>query len=276
MRPAPSASRVEPSPDSPSPTLLVVCAHGTADPRGRAAVGGLVAAVRRLTAHAARAGPWGTSAEVSVRAAYVDVQPPTPDRVLAVIADGIVLHPVVPPPVVLVPLLLVRGYHTRVDLGGVAASRPGVLVASPLGAGAEVVEVLAARCRAAAGAPRPGDQVILAAAGSSDPRVPAEIDRVAEAFSRRTGWPTRPAYLRAAEPLLPDAVAAARAHAGVGRVIVATHLLAPGVLADKVAACGADVVTAPLLASRPDGATRLLAAAVLARCRAVQVNNGVR
>jgi sirohydrochlorin ferrochelatase len=45
---------------------------------------------------------------------------------------------------------------------------------------------------------------------------------------------------------VPDAVAAARA-AGAARVVVAAYLLAPGHFADRLAAAGADAVTAPLL-----------------------------
>jgi sirohydrochlorin ferrochelatase len=45
---------------------------------------------------------------------------------------------------------------------------------------------------------------------------------------------------------VPDAVAAARA-AGAERVVVAAYLLAPGHFADRLAAAGADAVTAPLL-----------------------------
>lgn len=238
--------------DVPEPTCpptgvdILACAHGTIDLRGRAAVGALVAEARRLGG--------GTR----VRAAYVDVQPPTPVRALERY----------PGPVVLVPLLLSRGYHVRVDVTGAARERPGAGVAPPLGAGDEVVQVLALRLTEAAGAPRAGDRVVLAAVGSSDPRVCAEIEGVAEALSERTGWDVAPAYLRVATPRLGETIAAARRDPGTRRVVVATYLLAPGVLADKVASCGADVVGAPLLASRPDEATRILAAAVLARAAA--------
>jgi sirohydrochlorin ferrochelatase len=44
---------------------------------------------------------------------------------------------------------------------------------------------------------------------------------------------------------VPDAVAALRA-AGAGRVAVASWLLAPGLFQRRLAACGADVVAAPL------------------------------
>lgn len=229
------------------PTSILACAHGTADRRGRAAVGGLVAEVRRLAGGA------------TVRAAYLDVHPPTPDRILELLPAG---------PVVLVPLLLSRGYHARVDVAGAARRRPAARVAPPLGAGDEVVEALARRIAEAAGPPQPGDRLILAAAGSSDPRVTAEVDGVAAALAERTGWRAAPAYLRGAQPRLGEAVSSARQEPGARRVVVATYLLAPGVLADKVAACGADVVAAPLLAARPDEVTHILAATVLARVAA--------
>ena len=53
-------------------------------------------------------------------------------------------------------------------------------------------------------------------------------------------------YGSAARPPVADAVADAR-RAGAARVVVAAYLLAPGHFADKLAAAGADAVTAPLL-----------------------------
>jgi sirohydrochlorin ferrochelatase len=53
-------------------------------------------------------------------------------------------------------------------------------------------------------------------------------------------------YGSAAQPPVPDAVAAAR-RGGAERVVVASYLLAPGHFHDKLAGAGADLVTAPLL-----------------------------
>ena len=60
---------------SQAPVLIAV-AHGTSSPAGRAAIGGLVAAV---AAH---------RPDLTVRAAYVDVQPPEPGTVLVIRYEG--------------------------------------------------------------------------------------------------------------------------------------------------------------------------------------------
>ena len=55
-------------------------------------------------------------------------------------------------------------------------------------------------------------------------------------------------FLSAAEPALPDAVAAARRSAGGGaRVMLADFLLAPGYFDDLARRAGADVTARPLL-----------------------------
>ena len=54
--------------------VLVACSHGTGSPAGRGAVGSLVAAVGRRRP------------DLEVRAAFVDVQPPSPARVMAGVA----------------------------------------------------------------------------------------------------------------------------------------------------------------------------------------------
>jgi sirohydrochlorin ferrochelatase len=65
-----------------------------------------------------------------------------------------------------------------------------------------------------------------------------------------------PAYLTAAEPGVPEAVAALR-EAGHRRVSIAAYLLAPGVFADRLRSAGADVVAAPI------GVHRLVVEAVV-------------
>jgi sirohydrochlorin ferrochelatase len=88
--------------------------------------------------------------------------------------------------------------------------------------------------------------VVLAAAGSSDPRSVRDVEDTAALLQRDWGGPVTTGYGSAAKPPVPDAVAAARA-AGAARVVVASYLLAPGHFHDKLAGAGADVVTAPLL-----------------------------
>ena len=79
-------------------------------------------------------------------------------------------------------------------------------------------------------------------------------------------WAVEPAFASAAEPTVESAVATLRGR-GAPRVAVATYLLFPGLFADKLAAAGADVVSAPL-ADAPEVVELVLArydAAVTAR-----------
>lgn len=206
----------------PAP-VLVATAHGTSSPAGRSAIGGLVAAV------AAR------RPDLSVRAAFVDVQPPDPTAVLASLSG--------PAPARLVPLLLSAGYHVFVDLTRAAGSVPGTTVAPALGPDDRLAELL--RRRLLASGLCDDDVVVLAAAGSSQSSAVDDCRTVAAALSLALGRPVTPGFLSAAEPKLADVVAAQRIPGR--RVVVATYLLAPGFFADLAARSGADVVTPPLL-----------------------------
>ena len=111
----------------------------------------------------------------------------------------------------------------------------------------QVVAVLNDRLLAAGGDPAdPTTAVVLAAAGSSDPRSVADVDATAAALEERWTGPVTTGYGSAAQPPVPDAVTAARA-AGARRVVLAAYLLAPGHFHDKLSTAGADTVTAPLL-----------------------------
>ena len=205
--------------------VLVACAHGTRNPTGRRLIAELALAARRL-----RPG-------LVTTAAFVDVQPPTVvDVVASLAAEGRAA--------VVVPLLLSGGYHVHVDIAGAVAAHPPAVAARPLGPDERLVEVLADRLLEAGA--DPGDAVVLAAAGSSDPRAVADVERTAALLQRGRSGPVTCGYGSAATPSVPDAVTAARA-AGASRVVVAAYLLAPGHFADRLAAAGADAVTAPLL-----------------------------
>jgi sirohydrochlorin ferrochelatase len=104
----------------------------------------------------------------------------------------------------------------------------------------------------------PSTAVVLAAAGSSDARSVADVDRTAALLQRSWAGPVTTGYGSAAQPPVSDAVSAARER-GARWVVVAAYLLAPGHFHDKLAGAGADVVTAPLL---PD---ERIAAALLDR-----------
>jgi sirohydrochlorin ferrochelatase len=208
--------------------VLVACAHGTRNPTGRRLVAELALAARAL-----RPG-------LETSAAFVDVQPPTVVDVVAQLsASG--------RPVVVVPLLLSGGYHVNVDIAGAVAATEAAVAARPLGPDPRLTDVL--RDRLVQAGADPGDPltaVVLAAAGSSDPRAVADVENTADLLRRQWAGPVTTGYGSAAQPPVPDAVAAAR-RGGAERVVVASYLLAPGHFHDKLAATGADAVTAPLL-----------------------------
>jgi len=200
--------------------VLVCCSHGTDSPAGRAAVSAIVAAA-------------ADALGVPTRETYVDVQEPQVDEVIASF-DG---------PAVIVPLLLSPGFHTAVDIGRAARSRPGVVAAGTLGPHPLLAELLAERVRDAG--LRAGDHVVLAAAGSSRPEAARRVEEVREALGALVDAPLTVGYAYGATPKVADAVTAARA-AGAARVIVASYVLAPGHFADLVAGAGADIATPPL------------------------------
>ncbi|MEU4384636.1 CbiX/SirB N-terminal domain-containing protein [Promicromonospora sp. NPDC023805] len=224
--------------------VLVGTSHGTDDPAGQAAVRALLDGVR-----AARP-------ELDVREAFVDVQQPEVDEVLAgAVRDA--------GSAVVVPLLLSTGYHVRHDIAqavaAVNASGAGVAVAAePMGPHPLLVDILADRyaaAEAAHGPFRPDDAVVLAAAGSSVAAAATAVEEVTSALAQRLGRPVTPSYGAGAEPRVPAAVAAARAGGEpTARVIVVSYLLAPGYFLDRVLEAGADVVTDPV--AGPAGAEK--------------------
>ncbi|MCB7134972.1 sirohydrochlorin chelatase [Cellulosimicrobium marinum] len=248
-----------------APPVLVGCSHGTNDPTGRAVIRALLDDVR-----AARP-------DLDVREAFVDVQQPeVADVVTSVVAPGagsasggVVPGDVVPGDAVVVPLLLSGGFHVGVDIAESVADRgPGAgraAAAAPLGPDDRLADLLADRL-AEAGL-RPGDAVVIAAAGSSRPGAARDVEQLATALRERVPNDVSVGYGAMAKPSVPDAVAAARTSltdasgeagapgeraasgtAGEGgpRVVVAAYLLAPGYFYDRVLEAGADVVTAPL------------------------------
>ena len=208
--------------------VLVACAHGTRNPTGRRLIAELALAARSL-----RPG-------LQTTAAFVDVQPPTVVDVVAGLAAA-------GTPAVVVPLLLSGGYHVHVDIAGAVAAHDRALAARPLGPDIRLVAVLLDRLRSAGEDPRdPNTAVVLAAAGSSDPRAVADVEGTADLLQRDWAGPVTTGYGSAARPTVPDAVAAAR-RAGAERVVVAAYLLAPGHFHGKLMDVGADLVTGPLL-----------------------------
>ncbi|MEZ0365407.1 sirohydrochlorin chelatase [Mycobacterium sp. pUA109] len=215
---------------------LILVAHGTRKPGGVAMVGDLAQRVGELL-------------DRVVQVAFVDVLGPTPTEVLAASA-------VADRPTIVVPAFLSRGYHVRTDLPAhVAASgHPDVTVTPALGPSRQIARVVAERLTESGW--RPGDSVILAAAGTSDPAARTDLRDSAALLSALIGSPVDLAFAATGAPSVPEAVAAARRR-GARRVAVASYLLCEGLFQDRLRHSGADLVSGPL-GTHP-GVTRLIA-----------------
>lgn len=238
-------------------------AHGSRDPRAAATIEELLDLVRTRAARHGLAG-------LPVSTAYLGHTPPSPGQVLGALPAG---------PVVVLPLLLTSAYHSKTDLPAVlraASARSGgalqISYGDPLGPHPLLVTALERRLAEAGVLPGdPGTSVVLAAAGSSDPRACAVVARLTALWRGRRGWrDVLPAYASAAAPPPGGAVSALLA-GGARRVVVASYLLAPGRFAgqvrDEALAAGAAVVSAPL------GAAPELADIVLTRYAAARAGH---
>src|SRR5215470_14795120 len=167
---------------------------------------------------------------VAVRVGYVDVLGPSVASLLSEV-DG---------PVTLVPVFLARGYHVRADIPAAVADagRRDLTVTPALGPDPALVEVALERLRTAGA--RPTDAVVLAAAGSADPRAIADVERAAQLLGAPAG------FIATASPSVEQVVRSVRAHRSHGRVAIASWLLAPGFFHTRLAGAGADIVAEPL------------------------------
>lgn len=209
---------------------LVLAVHGTASTAGQQVY-------RDLAAQ--------TSEHVPTALAHLDVQQP-------------LLGDVARAGDVVVPVLLARGYHVRVDCA--AAAPAGAVVTGAVGPDPALVRLADRRLRQAG----VGDHwsVVLAAAGSRDATARHDLQLAARRLGRLRGsdvglaFASRPGEVAAAVVALRE-----RTERPVG---VATWLLAPGRFAEAVAGCGAEAVAAPL------GADVDLVRVVLQRWRAAR------
>lgn len=214
---------------TPTRPALLAASHGTSDPVGQRAVAALVDAVV------------AAMPDTRVLGSFVDVQQPDVPASIGMLdrATGVVI----------VPLLLSAGFHVRVDLRNAAreaAPRP-VTVTGALGPDIRLADILASRLDQSG--LRPGDRVVLGAAGSSDASAVADCRLMGRLLAERLGRPVSVGFLSAARPALPDAVAAEREAAPGRRIVIANFLLAPGYFDGLARSAGADIVTAPLLAA---------------------------
>lgn len=214
---------------------LILAAHGTRRPGGVAMIGDLAARVSAML-------------DRTVQVAFVDVLGPTPSEVLAQ-APG---HR----RAIVVPAFLSRGYHVRTDLPAhVAASgHPNVTVTPALGPSGEIARIVFYQLMKSGW--RPGDSVILGAAGTSDHRARADLHTTATLLSALTGSRVSLGFAATGAPHVHAAVDNARRD-GARRVAVASYLMADGLFQQRLRGCGADIVSQPL-GTHP-GLARLIA-----------------
>ncbi|MCX5044589.1 sirohydrochlorin chelatase [Aldersonia sp. NBC_00410] len=205
---------------SESPVLVLV-AHGTRSTRGVDMIAALADRVREIVPR--------------VRVAFVDVLGPSPAEILADL-EG---------PAVVLPAFLASGYHVHTDVPReVAASgHRAVAVTRALGPDPTLASIVHARLRDAGW--RPGDAVVLAAAGSSDPRALADVRRGAGMLAEQAGGAVRIGYIATGQPRVADVVAQLRSD-GHRRVFVASYLLVHGLFQQRLHTAGADGVTEPI------------------------------
>lgn len=207
------------------PLRLVAVTHGTPSTANRAAV-------IRLVDGVASARP-----DLAVSITFVDASNVDVSSALEAAAE---------PDAVIVPLVLSAGFHVRTGLSlGLDRIGGSARLAPELGPDERIVEVLAQRLAELGLAD--GDTVLLAAAGSNDPRAVRECFETARRLGQRLGRSVTAGFIAAAIPRLPDAIEMIReVHPG-SRVVVGPYLLAPGTFYDQAAASGADLIADPLL-----------------------------
>ena len=199
---------------------LLACWSGTTDPAGRTAIGILVNAVRR------------DAPSVDVHDAPADMF--RPDDSWA-------------PVRVAVPLTLTDGTDVADALATARRRDPTIRIAPALGPDWSLAELCVQRL-IEAGA-RKGDTIVLGVAGSHHDSAIDDYSRSAQLLSAVWGGPVHVGSVGGRDTPLIDAVDIARAYGR--RVVVSSYVLTPGLHADMLRHCGADLVTAPLLDGGP-------------------------
>jgi sirohydrochlorin ferrochelatase len=244
------SSEGQPSSGLPSVGLI---SHGTSSAQGKALIEALAAEVARDLRER------GLVDEVML--GHVDVQEPS----VAEVVD----HLPHDRPVILVPLLLSPGYHVHVDLaeaighaqttdrGGNAAT-PGnsgagetgtpardIRLAKTLGPDPRLARILAERLPTL----RDDDEVVLAAAGSSDERANESCREMGELLAHELQRPVGVGFLAGAGTPLKGFIE--QNEQTTNRLVLANYLLAPGFFDDLARGLIADtqnVLSSPLLA----------------------------
>ncbi|NTY59047.1 sirohydrochlorin chelatase [Mycolicibacterium sphagni] len=203
---------------------LVLVAHGTRNPMGLDTITEIAAAVAEHVG--------------AVRTAFVDVLGPNPREVLENTASSVVV----------VPAFLASGYHVNTDLPARVAEsgHPSVTITPALGPDPVLAQIMRGRLLEVGWSP--GDAVVMAAAGSSDPAARRELMHAAALLGDLVGE-VHLGFVATGVPTVADIVR--RLRRSGRRVFIASYLLAPGVFHTKLGQCGAHAVTEPL-GAHPD------------------------
>jgi sirohydrochlorin ferrochelatase len=231
---------------------LITLAHGSRDPRSAATVKDLVAETRHLRP------------DLRIEPGFLELSRPAFGKVVdRLVKAGF-------EEIVVVPLLLSDAYHAKVDVPravALATERHAGLqirVTNILGLEPSFLDVLDRRLREALRQARVRelDALVLAAAGSSDPRANQAVSRLARVWGSRHKLPVTAAFASSAPPATGEAVRAFRAE-GRRHVAVASMFLAPGFLPDRAAELATEA--GAVAVSEPLGCDPELARTILAR-----------
>lgn len=200
-----------------TPTL-VLAAHGSRDPRFGA------------TARRVRDAVASTLPGVDVVLSYLDLDEPLVGDVLAEF-DGSVAHHAGP---VVVPMLLSAGYHHKIDLPSIIASRCPTARQTDVMGTRSLTGALADRLVEAGLGPRDG--VVLSAVGSSDPAADRSVRLRAIELSTRLHRPVEVVFATKLGPgqrAVATAVRRLRA-GGADRIALSPYFLSAGLLTERV------------------------------------------
>jgi sirohydrochlorin ferrochelatase len=210
-------------------TAVVLLSHGSPDARSSAAA-------HELARRAAR-----ESGDTVVAAFLQHDQPDLTARCRQLADEG---HS----DVVVVPMLITPAFHARVDVPaavGDAVTSTGiqVVLAEPVGTDPLLIDALDRLL--------PSGPVVLAAAGTGDPAARHRLDALAAAWAERRSAPVAVGYASQAAPDVATAIAALESATG-SVAAVASFVLYPGVLPDRIAAAAAGSRVTPPLATTPE------------------------
>ena len=157
---------------------------------------------------------------------------------------------------VVVPIFLSNAFHARVDVPrevAAASKASGIelITTAPLGTDPLFLDALERQLP-------PGRPVVLATVGTSDVQARAELEDLAEQWSRRRATPVAVAFASQIGPDVQTAIESLR-HAAIRdwadtstEPVVASFALFDGVLPDRIKAAAGDLVCTPVLGSAPE------------------------